>query len=424
MQITTSRNNDLLELRVSGRLDAEWADQLKQAIQCALRDGSHSVLLDFVEVQYVSSAGLSVLVDAHRRFQEIRGFFGVGGLSGPVEEVIRLTGLSKLLVCDLDTVRQSHAHALSTLHMPAGVKSTAHADYEVYDLEVTEPFQWQAIGDPAAFDRGRIDPATATPWSLTEQDFAIGVGAFSGGSTASGIHHGELLAAAGAVAIQTTSGAGRPDYQMLQGGFAPRPNLLYGVRCSGLPRWFMRFDQEDRERPIPLTALMRDALEQSESSAALVLLLAETTGLVGAALRQAPTDPATSGSRFDHPGIRDWLTFTPEPAFAESLALVVGVVLRDLATPADSPLRTFVRPLAEGDDLLGHFHAAVFPFRPFKKRLLEWTTVIPSLFESGQLQSVLHLLNDDRPITGAGDSHFLRGAAWVGPLSTEQGIAQ
>jgi hypothetical protein len=69
------------------------------------------------------------------------------------------------------------------------------------------------------------------------------------------------------------------------------------------------------------------------------------------------------------------------------------------------------------DDLLGHFHAAVFPFQPFKKRKLDLNESVGSLFSSGQLQAVMHLLNDDRPISGAGDSEFVRGACWIGPLT-------
>ena len=38
------------------------------------------------------------------------------------------------------------------------------------------------------------------------------------------------------------------------------------------------------------------------------------------------------------------------------------------------------------------------------------------MFESESLQAVLHLLHDRRPITGAGESEFMAGACWFGPL--------
>ena len=44
-------------------------------------------------------------------------------------------------------------------------------------------------------------------------------------------------------------------------------------------------------------------------------------------------------------------------------------------------------------------------------------STVRELFEAGGLQGVLHLLADEREIAGAGESEFLRGACWVGPVS-------
>jgi len=52
-------------------------------------------------------------------------------------------------------------------------------------------------------------------------------------------------------------------------------------------------------------------------------------------------------------------------------------------------------------------------------------TTVSTLFEAETLQGVLHLLNDDREITGAGQSEFVRGACWIGPITEvgERGAA-
>ncbi|HYU79661.1 MAG TPA: hypothetical protein VEK56_11790, partial [Vicinamibacterales bacterium] len=61
-------------------------------------------------------------------------------------------------------------------------------------------------------------------------------------------------------------------------------------------------------------------------------------------------------------------------------------------------------------------HAAAFPFRPFKKGLVPLKETVTSLFESESVLGVLHLLNDDREALGAGESAFIRGACWIGPI--------
>jgi len=68
--------------------------------------------------------------------------------------------------------------------------------------------------------------------------------------------------------------------------------------------------------------------------------------------------------------------------------------------------------------LQGHFHAASFSYRPLQKGLIELKPSLAALFEGRGAQGVLHLLNDSREYTGAGESEFLRGALWIAPVLT------
>ena len=86
--------------------------------------------------------------------------------------------------------------------------------------------------------------------------------------------------------------------------------------------------------------------------------------------------------------------------------------------PGDSgALSPVLRPLGPKPDLSGHFHAAAFTYRPVQKGEINLKDTVRSLFETQSLQGVLHLLGDDRSIAGAGESEFVRGAFWVGPIS-------
>ena len=89
-------------------------------------------------------------------------------------------------------------------------------------------------------------------------------------------------------------------------------------------------------------------------------MLAEAAGLVGATLRRSPANGPAS---LDLPGVRDWVSFTTEPATERSLALLVGVAARDTLPAAAA----FLRPVATGSTLQAHVHAAVFPYRPVQR---------------------------------------------------------
>jgi hypothetical protein len=67
--------------------------------------------------------------------------------------------------------------------------------------------------------------------------------------------------------------------------------------------------------------------------------------------------------------------------------------------------------------LVGHLHAAVFRYRPLRKGgALDLAATVAGLFEDGAPLAMLHLLNDDRPIVGGGESLMVRGACWVVPI--------
>jgi hypothetical protein len=168
-----------------------------------------------------------------------------------------------------------------------------------------------------------------------------------------------------------------------------------------------------QEGVVGLTQLADCCLKLAEAPRAGVVLVAETTGLVGAALRRSPA-AAGGEDPLAFPEVRNWLTFTAERAYAHSTALVVGVVGRGL--PGE--LAPAVRPLGTGADLWGHLHAAAFSFRPLARGAVDLRATVASLFESQTLLGVLHLLYDDRGISGAGESEFVSGACWVGPISS------
>ncbi len=51
-----------------------------------------------------------------------------------------------------------------------------------------------------------------------------------------------------------------------------------------------------------------------------------------------------------------------------------------------------------------------------QKGRIDLKTSVAGLFESFNLQAVLHLLADPREFIGAGESEFLRGAVWIAPV--------
>jgi hypothetical protein len=198
------------------------------------------------------------------------------------------------------------------------------------------------------------------------------------------------------------------------GKLVPEMNVLYGLRCEGGFTYLMRFESSTAEDPISLAELVQTALEISGAPAIGIVMVVESAGLVGAALRRSPAATAgPSDAPFKYPEVRSWLSFSTERLYSRSLALISGVA----ASSESAPLAPLLRPLGTGAWPQGHFHAAAFSYRPLQKGSIDLKTTVTTLFETETLQGVLHLLTDDRVAAGPQQSEFVRGACWIGAAS-------
>jgi anti-anti-sigma factor len=406
VEITQHDAGDHLEVTVSGRLDAAWADHLARALDEAVRGGAHRIRLDMGAVSYMSSIGLRVLLRIFKQLQKLQGSFAVVNPSDAVKSVLELAGLGVLLA--------SGAAGGAAPGVPAAVRTMDHAGarVDVYDVAPAATLRCRVVGDPVPLARADFAAAQCRRLACPATIFGLGLGAFGEGFDDCRDRFGEFLCAGGAAAYLPTDGGNVPDFLVTAGALVPQVHALYALLCEGGCRWLARFDGPGGGA-LPLATVAEIGLDIGAADTVGLVMVAESAGLMGAALRRSPAHADGQPSPFAHPAIREWLSYTPERAHGRSLVLVVGVATRD----PRADLAPLVRPLATGSALAGHFHAAAFSYRPLQKGPIELQPTVSALFDGEHLEGVLHLVNDDRPIVGAGQSEFLRGACWIGPIT-------
>jgi anti-anti-sigma factor len=412
MEITQHLNGDVLEMRASGRVDGYWAEHLERALADVVGAGHHRVRLDCGEVSFMSSAGIAVLMKFRKELARLDGTFHVVNPSKPVATTLALARLTDLLVEGGDKPAAAGAPARTE---PAVRKQTIEdAAFEIYDLDPRATIDCRTVGDPRRLATGAFTEAHVLSGDATPPAFAVGIGAFGDSLDDCRERFGELLSVAGATVYQPADGTNVPDYLIASGPLASEVRLLYGLTGHGRFSHVVRFEAAGQATQVGLSQLLRACLQIAAVPAIGIVIVAETVGLVGAALRRSPAKPLEDGDFFGHPGIRSRLAFTSEPAFTRGVTLAGGVVSRTANGPAED-----VRPL--GDGCAGHLHAAAFPFRAIKKGRIDLGETVSGLFDADPPLGVLHLLHDDRPAAGAGESEFVRGACWLAPVTVGGG---
>ena len=96
MNILKSYNGKELTLSVEGRINTVTSKDLNKEINEDLGNFD-SLIMDFSNLEYISSAGLKVLVATQRKLKSDNIPFIIKNASDAVEEVFRLSGVDRVL---------------------------------------------------------------------------------------------------------------------------------------------------------------------------------------------------------------------------------------------------------------------------------------------------------------------------------------
>ena len=98
MTIEIKKQDKETVIEIGGRLDTITAPALEKTIGEHI-DSSRTLILDFKSLEYVSSAGLRVLLGAQKKIQKV-GEMKLTGVCEDVMEVLEMTGFTDILTIE------------------------------------------------------------------------------------------------------------------------------------------------------------------------------------------------------------------------------------------------------------------------------------------------------------------------------------
>ena len=98
MTITKTKQDSSLTVQLEGRLDTITAPQLEKELQDSL-DGVTELVLDFEKLDYISSAGLRVLLSAQKVMNR-QGQMKITHVNDTIREIFEVTGFMDILTIE------------------------------------------------------------------------------------------------------------------------------------------------------------------------------------------------------------------------------------------------------------------------------------------------------------------------------------
>ena len=96
MEVKFNKQDSSLTVTISGNIDTVTAPELDSKLQENISDVK-DLVLDFAAVDYISSAGLRVILMTNQQMEDVDGNMTVKNVNDDVRDVFEMTGFDSLL---------------------------------------------------------------------------------------------------------------------------------------------------------------------------------------------------------------------------------------------------------------------------------------------------------------------------------------
>ncbi len=97
MEINLKEINEITVVQLSGELDSNTSPEAESAINEKLKSGVKKMIVNFIDLDYISSAGLRVMLATAKKITAKDGELVICGLNEVVQEVFDMSGFSTIL---------------------------------------------------------------------------------------------------------------------------------------------------------------------------------------------------------------------------------------------------------------------------------------------------------------------------------------
>ena len=97
MEITQKEENGIVSISIKGRLDADSSPEAEKVVKAALVEKATRLLFNLDALEYLSSAGLRVLLSAAKEMRRRDGKIVLCSLNEFVKEIFEVSGFQSLI---------------------------------------------------------------------------------------------------------------------------------------------------------------------------------------------------------------------------------------------------------------------------------------------------------------------------------------
>lgn len=413
MELQAERRDGILTFVMRGRLDGYGAGEVSGAVQASLEDDDRSVVFDLAGVNYLSSAGIRVLIAVKKRLKERSGTLALAGVQEYPRSVLDMAGVTPILslysgVEEAVAACRKSQDSLSVISDLARTPVVRNGVAYTVEPVSAKKSTLRVTGslDNVLHARMTEQNLRAIPFSALR--YSLGLGAL-GGSVADALPLlGEMITLHGSMTWLPTDGNETPDF------FTPVKDTGevyvysgYTVALEGPFHEVITVDAGD-EGSVALSELYRSvfglAREQRRdfSGIVAVAMWAVVDGVCSSGVKKSPvaaSAPKNGLAINAEENVQEWFMQDDEPKYRGDTMVSFGFgidLTADLSASGRERLSALVDPGHAGAGRMQlHNHGVVFRGVPWDASL-DLSRQIERIVSDGEFVDMRHLKESTR----------------------------
>ncbi len=415
IEIRLANEDEVPIVTLTGRLDGFGAQQLETGLKEIVRDDTRSVIFNLAGVDYLSSAGIRVLLGLKKRLKLRDGTLGLINVQEFPKSVLEMAGFLKVL--DIYPTLQDAQVACRVKPREEGLLfGIRHPSFVVdgitYAIEPGSPKAASLIvtGDLIKVLQSAITAQDIRTLGFKEADYSLGLGALGKDEADAMPLMGEMITLHGSMVYVPTDGHFTPDF------FTPVKETGevkiftgFNVRLSGPFHELFTFEAT-RENGVSLaeiySAIVTLARTRKANFQGVISLViwGVIEGVISSEITHSPLQeraPANHKSIMDPENYDEWNDTNREPRYRGDTLVSFGFGIDlsgDLSTFSTGDLDAlhYVHPGNKGSATMYlHNHGVVFRNTPYDPKF-ELSRQVKTIAEDGEFVDMRHLMDETR----------------------------
>jgi len=390
LQIEMSEMRGLKLLGLKGRIDALTSAEIEKEFNDLILAGERTIVADFTNVSYISSAGLRIFLLSQKNLKKIGGELILFNISESVREVFKVSGFQQLFrIISNESELPSETH---TEVKKEGVQKTQVNDIALEILSVeTLPGKLEVIGSQDKLNISYYSEADVVKVHNHNIKFGTGLAALGDDYQEYKGLFGESMVIDGSFYSFPALKKSAVDFILSSEiNSALTYKFLHGFGIIGEYSSIIHFT--GIEEFVTLSGLVKAVSKYSNSNTFGIVIIAESGGLKGMHLKQIPINEnkPESGGIFDQQNFGNWFDFPLDHSNPDNIIAAVGVAVKDKSKLSPSFASIF------SSDAEFHIHAGIFEKGSLNKNITEFKDELKRILSELQVYKIQHLLGDSK----------------------------